>query len=162
MPMLPRSFYARDTVKVAKGLLGKELVCDGRKGIITETEAYKENDPASHSCRGLTKRNRPMYGRAGHAYVYLCYGMHWMLNVVTESEGTAGAVLIRALDSVNGPGRVTKQLGVDKRFNGHDLTKKPLFVRDGVEPRKITASPRIGIREGLDRDWRFYVPKGTL
>ena len=154
--MLPRSFYARDTVKVARELLGKELVCGSKRGIITETEAYKEDDPASHSCRGRTPRNAVMYGPAGHAYVYFCYGMHWMLNVTTEREGTAGAVLIRSLDWVSGPGRVTKELGIDKGLNNHDMTKAPLYIREGIAPKKVETTARIGINRGVERQWRFY------
>ena len=162
---LPRSFYERPTVKVAKDLLGKELVCGNRKGIIVETEAYTENDPASHSYRGKTPRNAPMFGKPGHAYVYFCYGVHWMFNVVTEEEGKAGAVLIRAVEPVknclntNGPAKLTKALGIDKRFNGHDLRRKPLLIRDGIKPKKIKSATRIGIKDAADKKWRFYITK---
>ena len=164
---LPRSFYERSTVKVAKELLGKELVCGSRSGIIVETEAYTENDPASHSYRGRTPRNAPMFEKPGHAYVYFCYGMHWMFNVVTEKEGKAGAVLIRALEPVrncsgtNGPARLTKCMGIDGHFNGHDLRKRPLLIREGIRPRKVASSPRIGIRDATEKKWRFYIPKNN-
>ena len=160
---LPRSFYERGTVTVAKELLGKELVCGSRSGIIVETEAYTENDPASHSFHGMTKRNAPMFGKPGHAYVYFCYGMHWMFNVVTEHEGKAGAVLVRALEPVknctntNGPAKLTKCMGIDRRFNGHDLTRKPLLICEGIKPRKIAAVPRIGIKDATEREWRFFI-----
>lgn len=177
---LQREFYERDTLRVARGLLGKTLVRKTRagtmKGIITEVEAYTENDPASHSCRGPTPRNKVMYGPPGHAYVYFCYGNHWLLNFVTEKEGTAGAVLIRGIKPLegigcmkknrgtsdehnlaNGPGKLCQALSIDRKDNGTDLTKGDLYVEEGTKPRRIQKSQRIGISKGSEKEWRFFI-----
>ena len=176
---LPRSFYARNTIKVARELLGKVLVRKKEgvmKGIIIEVEAYTENDPASHSYRGPTPRNRVMYGPPGHAYVYFCYGNHWLLNFVTEKEGVAGAVLIRAIKPIegielmkknrgtndiknltNGPGKLTKALGIDGKDNGTDITRGNLYVEEGITPRKIQRGKRIGIKNGVELKRRFFI-----
>lgn len=181
--ILPREFYARDTVEVAKDLLGKVLVrTKGRScmtGRIVEVEAYKgQQDPASHAFRGLTRRNAPMFAEAGHAYVYFTYGNHYCLNVTTEPAGTAGAVLMRAiqplkglelmrryrsvdsdLNLTNGPGKLTKSLGIDIRLNEVDMTKPgPLFIKDSKAGSFLVAcSSRVGIGErGADRLWRFH------
>ncbi|MCD6414655.1 MAG: DNA-3-methyladenine glycosylase [Candidatus Diapherotrites archaeon] len=182
---LQRDFYARNTLVVAKQLLGKVLVRKSKvgimKGIIIEVEAYKENDPASHSYRGPTKRNAVMYGPPGHAYVYFCYGNHWLLNFVTEKEGTAGAVLIRAIkptkgidlmkknrgkedlkNLTNGPGKLTKALAIDGKDNGIDITHGNLYVEEGIKPKEIHKSTRIGIKAGTDRKWRFFVKENEL
>src|ERR1700686_5411033 len=129
MRKLPRAFYDRDTILVARELLGKHLIHEERIGRIVETEAYLgPHDLAAHSARGLTKRTKVMFGPPGHAYVYLIYGMHWCMNVVTEEDGVAGAVLLRALEPVGnvegrtqGPALLCKALAIDKRLNGHDL-----------------------------------------
>ena len=171
---LPRSFYARNTIKVARELLGKVLVRK-KEGVI-EVEAYTENDPASHSYRGPTPRNRVMYGPPGHAYVYFCYGNHWLLNFVTEKEGVAGAVLIRAIKPIegielmkknrgtndiknltNGPGKLTKALGIDGKDNGTDITRGNLYVEEGITPRKIQRGKRIGIKNGVELKRRFFI-----
>ena len=149
----PREFYARGTVKVAKGLLGKRLVRVRGKnrmvGRIVEVEAYRGfDDPASHAFRGLTPRNAPMFGEAGHAYVYFTYGNHYCLNITTQDVGTPGAVLIRAIEPLeglgtmrrlrpkvpdsnlaNGPGKLTKALGIDMSLNKIDMTKLRATLR---------------------------------
>jgi DNA-3-methyladenine glycosylase len=183
MPTLSRDFFRRDTVKVAEELLGSSLVrVRGRTvmvGRIVEVEAYRgSDDPASHAFHGMTARNEPMFGEPGHAYVYFTYGNHYCLNVTTQGSGTAGAVLIRALEPLeglvsmrrlrpnvtdieltNGPGKLTKAFGIDKALNKVDMTKiGPLFIRRGSERDfSIARSTRIGIREGTDRLWRFYI-----
>ena len=144
---LQRSFYDRDTVAVAHELLGKCLVhvVDqvARVGRIVEVEAYLgPHDLAAHSARGRTPRTEVMFGPPGHAYVYLIYGMHHCMNVVTQADGVASAVLLRALEPVRnvadrtqGPGRLCKAMGIDRRLNGHDLLSDDLYVAgDGAPP----------------------------
>lgn len=171
---VPREFYDRDTIGVAQELLGKHLVhvVEGvpRVGRIVETEAYLgPHDLASHSSRGLTPRTRVMFGPPGHAYVYLIYGMHWCMNVVTQPEGHASAVLLRALEPVanlegktNGPALLCKAMGIDGRLSGHDLLSSDLFIADpGPAPRiRIVKRPRIGVdyaRHWARRLLRFYI-----
>jgi DNA-3-methyladenine glycosylase len=175
---LPRKFYERDTLEVAKDLLGKTLVRRTPRGVmkarLIEVEAYKENDPASHSCRGVTPRNKVMYGPPGHAYVYFCYGNHWLLNFVTEPQGRAGAVLVRGVKPLkgldimkqnrggreplaDGPGKLCQALSINGKDNGVDVTRGDLTVQDGPKPEKIRKSSRIGIKQGVDRQWRFFV-----
>ena len=175
MRKLPRSFYDRDTVEVATGLLGMHLVhvVAGveRVGRIVEVEAYLgPHDLAAHSARGLTPRTRVMFGPPGHAYVYFIYGMHWCANVVTQAEGTASAVLLRALEPVknvesrtNGPALLCKAMGLDGRHNGHDLLSGDLFIRRprGHEDLRIVRRPRIGV-DYAGHHWsrrllRFYI-----
>jgi DNA-3-methyladenine glycosylase len=185
---LPESYFARDTAAVARDLLGKILVrrigdtvCGGR---IVETEAYLgAHDPGSHAAtRGVTKRNVVMYGPPGRAYVYLTYGNHHMLNLVTESEGVAGAVLIRALeplwgiqdmlhrresrsgrvprtiDAANGPGKLAAALGVGLEENGRALDAATLAVYDASDPVERTlSSGRVGLSAGHDLELRFYL-----
>jgi DNA-3-methyladenine glycosylase len=181
--ILPRKFYARGTVKVAKDLLGKHLVrVQGRnrmEGKIVEVEAYRGlDDPASHAFRGPTPRNAPMFGKPGHAYIYFTYGNHYCLNITTQDVGTPGAVLIRAMQPLeglaemrrlrpnmpdsnltNGPGKLTKALGIDKSLNEVDMTKRGiLFVTESDEAIfDVAKSARVGISKGRDRLWRFYV-----
>ena len=181
--ILARSFYARDTVQVARNLLGNRLVrVKGRsrmEGSIVEVEAYRGgDDPASHAFRGLTPRNAPMFGEPGHAYVYFTYGNHYCLNITTQETGVPGAVLIRAIEPLtglramqllrpnvpdlnltNGPGKLTKALGIDKSLNNIDMTKLgPLFVAESDERKfEIETSTRVGIRQGVNRLWRFYI-----
>lgn len=168
MRALPRSFYSRDTVAVAKELLGKLIVrrYRGKKliGRIVETEAYLKNDPASHAFR-RTPRSEPMFEEPGHAYVYFIYGNHYCLNFVTEKAGIPGAVLIRALEpvantklSMSGPGRLTKALKIDKKFNRADVTKGDLVVAT-AKPMKfnVVRTKRIGITKAADRLLRFYL-----
>lgn len=181
---LPRTFYSRGTVAVARSLLGKYLVRvmgHGRLvGRIVEVEAYKGSaDPASHAFHGRTPRNMPMFGEAGHAYIYFTYGNHYCLNVTTEHPGVAGAVLIRALEPsfgvkvmkrlrpgvselqlTNGPGKLTKAFAIDKSLNEANLTRHgPLLIgREANEPLfTIARSSRIGIRLGKEHLWRFYI-----
>jgi DNA-3-methyladenine glycosylase len=171
---LPRSFYDRDTVAVAQELLGKHLVHAvagvERVGRIVETEAYLgPHDLAAHSARGLTNRTQVMFGPPGHAYVYLIYGMHWCMNVVTGEEGVAAAVLLRALEPVGnvegrtqGPALLCKALAIDKRLNGHDLLSADLFIADprDAAPIRIEKRPRIGVDYAghwARRLLRFYI-----
>ena len=174
MRKLPRSFYDRDTVAVARDLLGKHLVhvVDGRErvGRIVEVEAYLgPHDLAAHSARGLTPRTRAMFGPPGHAYVYLIYGMHWCMNVVTQAEGTASAVLLRALEPVEnlagrtqGPALLCKAMDIDGRHYGKDLLGDELFIRDPRDPvpPRIVKRPRIGVDYAghwARRLLRFYI-----
>ena len=176
MPPLPRGFYQRDPVEVAHDLLGKHLVhvVEGvqRVGRIVEVEAYLgPHDLAAHSARGLTPRTRIMFGPPGHMYVYFIYGTHWCANVVTQAEGTASAVLLRALEPVknledrtNGPALLCRAMGIDGRLNGHDLLSGELLIRrpgKGAEPISIVRRPRIGVDYAGHR-WarrllRFYI-----
>ena len=161
--VLAREFYNRDTVCVARELLGKTLVrkIDRQKlsGIITETEAYKgKNDPASHASRKMTERNKVMFGQIGKTYVYFTYGNHFMLNAVAKNEkSNAGAVLIRSIEPqegiklmiknrktsiilnlTNGPGKLTQAMNITKEQNNIDLTKNsPVFITDGIKPKKF-------------------------
>jgi len=172
---LPRSFYDRDTVTVARELLGKHLVHRvagvERVGRIVETEAYLgPHDLAAHSAKGLTPRTRVMFGPPGHAYVYFVYGMHWCMNVVTQAEGTASAVLLRGLEPVKnvvgrtqGPALLCRAMGIDGRLNGRDLVGDTFFLAapSGEEELRIVRRPRIGV-DYAGRHWarrllRFYV-----
>jgi len=181
MRILPRKFYSRDTVQVAKDLLGKTLVRKIGKqkltGIIIETEAYKgKNDPASHASKKKTERNKVMFGQVGWSYVYFTYGMHYCFNVVAKKDGEeSGAVLIRSVQPrlgigtmiknrkidlisnlVNGPAKLTQAMQITKKQYHVDLTKDSgLFIMDGIKPAKILAKPRIGITLGADKLWNF-------
>jgi len=173
MQKLARAFYDRDTQQVARELLGKLLVHGDRIGRIVETEAYLgPHDLAAHSARGLTRRNAVMFGPPGHAYVYMIYGMYYCMNVVTEREGHASAVLLRALepvrgieDKTNGPGLLCRAMGIDLRLNGHDLLSEDFFLAE--DPRAATAPafpivkrPRIGVDYAghwARRHLRFYI-----
>ena len=174
MQKLPRSFFERDTVLVARELLGKAVVhVDGgeeRIGRIVEVEAYLgPHDLAAHSARGRTPRTEIMFGPPGHAYVYMIYGVYHCMNVVTEPEGHASAVLLRALEPVqnvsgktNGPGLLCRAMGIDKRLNGHDLESDDLFIAKwpGSEPTTIVERPRIGVDYAgpwAARPLRFYI-----
>lgn len=159
--ILPRDFYDRDTVTVARELLGMHLVHrhEGllRVGRIVETEAYLgPHDKAAHSARGLTPRTRIMFGPPGHAYVYLIYGMHHCMNVVTGPAGHASAVLLRALepvrnlgDATRGPGRLCRAMGIDRALNGQDLLSPVFHIRRPQTPHgealRIVRRPRIGV-----------------
>ncbi|MFB3825498.1 MAG: DNA-3-methyladenine glycosylase [Bryobacteraceae bacterium] len=178
--ILTRSFYSRTTQEVARGLLGKVLVHGPAAGIIVETEAYLGlSDLAAHASRGVTDRTRVIFGPPGHAYVYFIYGMYCCLNLVAEPEGTAGCVLIRALeplagveemwrrrprarkleDLASGPGKLTLAMGITRAHNGRDVTRGGLVVREPAEAPRFTVgvSPRIGIRRCADWPLRFYV-----
>lgn len=159
MQKLPRTFYDRDTIVVARELLGKRLVhvSDGveRIGRIVEVEAYLgPHDLAAHSARGLTERTKIMFGPPGHAYVYLIYGMYHCMNVVTQPEGVASAVLLRAVEPVwnvegrtQGPGLLCRALHIDRRLNGHDLLSNDFYLADPGKPTDfaIVKRPRIGV-----------------
>ncbi|MFH1709912.1 MAG: DNA-3-methyladenine glycosylase [bacterium] len=169
MRVLPASFYARNTKAVARGLLGKYLIRKiGRRrlvGRIVETEAYFQDDPASHSYSGKTPRSAPMFEHPGRAYVYFVYGNHYCLNAVTEKFGKAGAVLIRALEPVkgvklatNGPGKLTKAFKIDSKFNRADLSRGNLVVAEGVRKRyNIVSARRVGISKASNKLYRFYL-----
>jgi DNA-3-methyladenine glycosylase len=178
-PILPRSFYIRPAIEVARALLGKVLVHGEVSARIVETEAYLGlADEAAHAWRGRTPRTEVIFGPPGHAYVYLIYGIHDCLNVVAEPEGSAGCVLIRAaepLDGIeemrqrrpvdgleslaNGPGKLTRALGITLRHNGADLTHGQLTVREPEREQKfeIGVSPRIGISRNVDLPLRFFI-----
>jgi DNA-3-methyladenine glycosylase len=178
---LGRDFYLQPTLTVAKELLGKVFILKrGRNtlsGRIVETEAYiGEDDPACHARFGMTKRNSIMYGMGGHTYVYFVYGMYNMLNFVTEGEGFPAAVLIRAMEPLegidlmkrqrgceqeqrltSGPGKLCQALGLTVKDTGLDLTgSKASVIDDGYRSRNIVKTPRIGIRQGQELLWRFY------
>jgi DNA-3-methyladenine glycosylase len=188
---LPRSFYARPTLEVARDLIGKVLVHvtpEGRAaGRIVETEAYiGESDPACHAAPGPTRRNRPLYGPPGMAYVYFNYGVHWLVNAVTEADGWPAAVLIRALEPIEGidlmrgrraaattrapqafvaaalcrgPGSLCRAMGISGDQNLADLTGRVLFIEDrGLSAAEVKWSPRIGIRVGTEQEWRCFDP----
>ena len=182
--IVPRTFYERDTVKVARDLLGKNLIRTIGKqtisGIITETEAYRySDDPSSHAYRGLTERNKAMFGQVGRAYVYFTYGMYFCFNVVARNYNfAAGAVLIRGLNPekgiaimkknrktnkisnlANGPAKLTQALNINKKQYGVDLAKKTeLYITSGLDKKKkIFASERIGIKNGIDKLWNFKI-----
>ena len=160
---LKKSFFAQNAVEVAKALIGKTLVFGDFQGIITETEAYRgSDDPASHAYRGPTPRSQIMFGEPGFSYVYLIYGMYHCLNIVTEPVGSPSAVLIRGLQIgsllLDGPGKLCRHLNLNLSHHQKDLTKAPSFcVVDGlnVKPKHILATSRIGIKQGLDKLWRF-------
>jgi DNA-3-methyladenine glycosylase len=169
MKALPHKFFEDKTLRVAENLIGKYLVRKiGDKIIrekIVETEAYVgEHDLACHTSRGKTERNKIMFEEAGTIYVYFTYGMHWMLNIVTEEEGCGTAVLIRGTENIIGPARITKALRIDKSLNGMKLGKKTgLWVEDGekIPKKKILRTPRIGVayaKEGwAEKPYRFVL-----
>ena len=171
---LPRESYDRDTIVVAKDLLGKYLVRVARGvervGKIVEVEAYLgPHDLAAHSAHGRTKRNEVMFGPPGFAYVYMIYGMYYCMNVVTEREGYASAVLLRALEPVrnlngktSGPGSLCKAMDIDRRLNGHDLLSDDFYIATGEAPRdfRIVKRPRVGVDyagEWAKKHLRFYI-----
>jgi DNA-3-methyladenine glycosylase len=188
--VLSQDFYHRNTLHVARDLLGKILIVDSPDGVaegiaagrIVETEAYRENDPACHAWVGKTPRNEIMFGEPGRVYVYFIYGMYEMLNVVTEAIGKPAAVLIRALEPLygieamrkrrphvlrdrelaNGPGRLARALGVKMSHKG-DLAYGPriFVVDDGFKPTSISASPRVGISDGQEHLWRYFVTENS-
>jgi len=184
LSILPREFYSRDTVKVAKDLLGKRITRRiGRtelSGIITETEAYRHtDDPASHAFRKMTDRNKAMFGEVGRAYVYFTYGMYFCFNIVARKPTVdAGAVLIRGVrpqsgielmkknrkvsdekNIANGPAKISQAFGISKDQYGIDLTKKSeLFVSEGIQIKeKILSQPRVGIRQATGKLWNFKI-----
>jgi DNA-3-methyladenine glycosylase len=178
--ILPRWFYERATVEVARELLGKILVHGRTAGRIVETEAYLgAEDLAAQASRGVTDRTRVLFGPPGHAYVFFIYGMYECLNLVAEPEGTPGCVLIRALEPVagiglmrrrrpkarsiedlaNGPGKLTLAMGITRRHYGADVTQGPLTVRrlKNEPPFEVATTPRIGIRHSAEWPLRFVI-----
>ncbi len=178
--ILPRRFYERNTVEVARDLLGKVLVHKECAGVIVETEAYLGGDDlAAHSARGLTPRTRVIFGPPGHAYVYFIYGMYECLNLVAEPDGKPGCVLIRALEPVagiesmrkrrptarrledlaSGPGKLTLAMGISRVHNGADVTRGSLVVREPAQRSQpqVAVTPRVGIRHCSDWPLRFLI-----
>ncbi len=166
-----KSFYERDTLIVARELLGCKLCRKTEngilKGIIVETEAYKQNDPACHAYRGKTPRAATLFKQPGIAYVYFIYGMYHCFNVITEPEEIAGAVLIRALEPIeplkntNGPGKLCRELFITKELNEADLTlpNNGLWIEkgDNINKNSVIQTTRIGIKLASDYPWRFYI-----
>ena len=171
---LQRAFFARSVHEVAPELIGVTLLVDGAGGPIVEVEAYDEDDPASHSFRGMTARTASMFGPAGHAYVYRSYGIHWCLNLVCGEEGRAEAALVRALEPrlgleamrerrgldaeralCSGPGKLCRALGITRVHDGLALDEPPfeLLARD-AEP-VLAVGPRIGITRAVEQPWRY-------
>ncbi len=192
MRKLPRSFYLRPTLTIAKDVLGKLIIRKLRGklliGKIIEVEAYLgEKDPASHAFRGKTKRNEVMFREGGHLYVYFTYGMHFCANIVTEEEGIGHAVLLRAVEPIeginiimnnrkmeqwrngemkqlsNGPAKFCQAFDIARKQNGTDLLGDEIFLAEGepIPKSQIGISTRIGIRNATEKKWRFYV-KGNL
>jgi len=171
---LRRRFFDRSVHQVAPELIGAVLLVNGAGGRIVEVEAYHHTDPAAHSYRGATPRNAVMFGPPGVAYVYRSYGIHWCLNFVCEHEGSASAVLIRALEPVaglglmrrrrglaeerllcSGPGRLCQALGVTIRHNGLALDMPPFELRARSETPDIVVGERIGITKAVEKPWRY-------
>lgn len=165
MTDLPADFFLQDDLTVAPRLLGCRLMVDGKELTITETEAYMgESDTACHAHHGRTKRTEMLYRRGGHIYVYLCYGIHSLLNIITGVENNPQGVLIRCCEGAEGPGKLTKALGIDLSFNGLDiLTTNRMELWKGPECPYRTA-PRVGIGYAAEEDqrslWRF-IGKGN-
>jgi DNA-3-methyladenine glycosylase len=174
---LGKKFFNQPTVDLAKALLGKYLVFGKLKGMIVETEAYLyKNDPGCHASRGVTVRNAPMFGPAGGTYVYLIYGMYHCLNIVSGKTGEGEAVLLRALEPVegvslmqkrrktkkienlcNGPGKLTQAFGITKKHNNLSLIEGPLYIFDNRKNYEIACATRIGLSEGEELELRFFI-----
>ena len=167
--------------EVAPDLLGCTLLVDGVGGRIVETEAYDHEDPASHGYAGLTERNRSMFGPPGHAYVYRSYGVHWCLNFVCEEEGTAAAVLVRALEPTagldlmrarrglaaprllcSGPGRLCQALAVTREHDGLPLDEPPFELLDREEEVEVASGPRVGITRAAEVPWRYVLAESRF
>jgi len=187
--LLPRSFYLQPTLQIAKDILGKYILrYTGNKlliGRIVEVEAYRQNDPASHSFHGKTNRNGIMFGEGGHLYVYFTYGMHFCANIVTRENGVGEAVLIRAIEPLagieimlknrfsnlkspehraiinltNGPAKFCQAFGIERGNNGADLLESEIRISAGsyIPSKLIKRSARIGINIGLEKNWRFFI-----
>jgi len=171
---LKRQFYTRDTLQVAKDLLGKKLVKGDKAGFVVETEAYiGPEDKAAHAYRGKkTERNKIVFEQGGLVYIYLCYGIHWQFNITTDKEEPE-CVLVRALEPLDeeskiekeasGPGKLTDWMDLDKDFYGEDLAESErLWLEKGksIKKDRIVSGPRIGIdyaEEWADKEWRFYI-----
>ena len=178
MHKLKKNFFEQPTIIVAQKLLGKILVFNNYQGIITETEAYiGEDDPACHASKGKTKRTEIMYGDAGYSYIYMIYGMYYCLNIVTEKKDFPAAVLIRGVynlninnietkkacsfQEINGPGKLCKQFGINLQHNKINLINSDFFyiaksINKNLSFTHVT-TPRIGIKLGLDKLWRFKI-----
>ena len=171
---LGKDFLARSVHEVAPDLVGVTLLVDGVGGRIVEVEAYDHEDPAAHGYGGRTERNASMFGPPGHAYVYRSYGIHWCLNFVCEQEGSASAVLIRALEPVqgldvmrerrgleaprllcSGPGRLCQALGITRREDGLPLDAPPFELLARDEEVQIAVGPRVGITKAAAQPWRY-------
>jgi DNA-3-methyladenine glycosylase len=179
---LRKKFFSQPTVDLAKALLGKYLVFGNLKGIIVETEAYLyRNDPGCHASRGMTARNAPMFGPAGRTYVYLIYGMYHCLNIVGGKTGEGEAVLIRALEPVqgielmqkrrktkkienlcNGPGKLTQAFGITKKHNNISLLDGNLRIYDSRIKPEIASSSRIGLSAGKELELRFFIKRNRF
>ncbi|KQO75028.1 DNA-3-methyladenine glycosylase [Rhizobium sp. Leaf262] len=178
MAILAQDFYLRDAVIVAKALIGCVLHIHHTSGMIVETEAYRADDPASHSFNGPTPRNRTMFGPAGHLYVYRSYGLHWCANIVCVP---GSAVLIRALEPTggvdmmkmrrnvegvtrlcSGPGKLSQALAITGDMDGVSLDRTPCFVSAPSSTPTIIAGPRIGISKAIDQPWRFGLDKSPF
>jgi DNA-3-methyladenine glycosylase len=177
MSVLGSEFFERSVHEVARDLIGCELSFAGAGGVIVETESYERDDPACHAYVGLTPRTTTLFGPPGRAYVYLSYGIHSLLNAVAEPEGSAAAVLIRALEPTHGiaqmarrrgraetrelcsgPGKLTEALGIGLEHNGVSLGEPPFEIRDRAGERssvEVLTGPRIGITRAVERPWRF-------
>ncbi len=172
--------FQKDTKTIAQELLGMYLIHDSPEGKtigkIVETEAYLHNDPASHSFSGKTQRNAPMFGKPGTVYVYFTYGMHYCFNIVTAPENIGEAVLIRALEPLegielmkkrrnkedvhilcNGPAKLVQAMGIQKAHNGIPLSHAPLYLSSRKEKTDVLSSPRIGIQKAMDKKLRFFI-----
>lgn len=179
---LPKSFFEKSTIEIARGLLGCVLIhetSEGKvSGIIVETEAYLHDDPASHSFNGRTKRNSPMFDHPGVAYIYFTYGMHFCFNVVTNKKGIGEAVLIRAVEPLegielmkkrrgisdvknlcSGPAKLVKAFGITKKMNGESLLKGKLRIELPSKRRnfEIVSGKRVGISRGVELEHRFWI-----
>ncbi len=171
---LSKKFFARSVHEVAPDLIGATLLVDGVGGIITEVEAYHHTEPAAHSFNGPTPRNMVMFGPAGFLYVYRSYGIHWCMNFVCEKEGSASAVLVRAIEPTHGiasmrrrrglhdernlcsgPGKVCEALGVSDRLNGHPLDESPIAIFPRASKPEIVSGVRIGITKAVELPWRY-------
>jgi len=171
---LKRAFFARSVHQVAPDLIGATLLVNGVGGIIVEVEAYHHTEPAAHSFRGPTLRNAVMFGPPGFAYVYRSYGIHWCVNFVCEQEGSASAVLIRALEPIHGittmrrrrhlvderslcsgPGKLTEALGITDKHNGLALDAPPIALHARTTKPEILAGMRIGITKAVELPWRY-------
>jgi len=171
---LGRAFFDRSVHEVAPNLIGATLLIDGVGGIIVEVEAYHHTDPAAHSFRGQTERNKVMFGPPGHIYVYRSYGLHWCMNFVSEAEGSASAVLLRALEPTTGldvmrarrgdvpdrrlcagPGNVCAALGVTESYNGRAVDHPSVTLLPRLSAPEIAVGIRVGITKAADYPWRY-------
>jgi DNA-3-methyladenine glycosylase len=176
MPPRPlhRDFFNRSVLQVAPELIGATLLFDGAGGIIVEVEAYHHTDPAAHSYTGRTERNAVMFGPPGYLYVYRSYGIHWCMNFVCERDGSASAVLIRAIEPTHGlrtmmkqrgtddirqlcsgPGKVCQALGVTRAHNALALDAKPIELFARADKVRVVRGPRIGITKAVEKPWRY-------